>query len=142
MIFWLSEETLRECVKPSLLAKFDSEKKNIFDEFEDPQVLPHSRLKLEGNFSQGWFRSMKSYYLTKNDTKIVRAKGVTKTVQKELNSCHFQVCEKRPHYFTNYALRPTQAQEMTLGVYTKKNTSCLNFKRRLADNMNNTFPLQ
>lgn len=144
MIFWLSEPTLRQCVSPELLQKFDERKKYIFDEHVEPGQLPHSRLKLEGHFGRGWFRSMKSYYLTTpaENVKVVRAKGVTKTVQRNLEQEHFEVGEDRQFYFTNYALRPTQPHEMTLGVYTRKNTTCLNFKRRLEANRNNTRLLE
>lgn len=142
LVFWLAEKELRDCVRPELLSKFDEEKKFIFEDFAPAGQLPHSRLKLEGSFRRGWFRSMKSYYLANDDEKpVLRAKGVTRLVQSSLSEKHFEINEKDQFYFTNYALRPAPSNEMTLGKYTRKNATCLNYKRRMHDNLVQTFPL-
>lgn len=136
------------------LADFDAAENAIF-EHKISDTVQHSKLKSEGTYQGGLFRSMKSYYLlpplrdylcptcgrddcgcgggeTRGEGEpVVRAKGLPRSVQKAMVPEHFRMGESDQPYFANYALRPTPAQDMTIGVYTKRNSSCINFKRRV-----------
>ena len=153
LVFSCGESVFDECVDEEKRATYEESRGEIF-EVPNSDCVQHSRLKVEGVFRGGLFRSMKSYYLLPliegylceecgaaggccshipsgemESRPLVRAKGLTRNVQNEMQKEHFEMSEERQPYFATYSLRPTSAQEMTIGVYTKRNSSCINFKR-------------
>lgn len=155
MCFICSETNLVDCVESDKRTEYQQKQYEIF-EMPNSQGVQHSRLKVEGIFRGGLFRSMKSYYLVPLleshlceqcgreggqcdhpsssqpvSKPVVRAKGLTRNVQNVMVEDNFRVSEERQPYFATYSLRPTPAQEMTIGIYTKKNSSCINFKRKV-----------
>ena len=115
LIFYLAEKNVRDCVLVDKLAEYDEVEPSIF-EVKNANTVQHSRLKVEGVFKGGLFRSMKSYYLMpaiddylchtcgQDDcgctgqaeveaAPVVRAKGLTRNVQKSMKAEHFQMRE-------------------------------------------------
>lgn len=90
------------------------------------------RLKLEGLFQSGLFRTSKAYRLVAADDAdelVMRMKGVGYRIRESLREEHFEQGEAGGRFFCSYSLRPTPACEMTLRYDCRKETSCLNPKR-------------
>ena len=133
MIFYATEEKLENCVLPELQDLFDRERSSIF---EDPTSLQAQmgRLKHEGVYSAGWFRTIKSYYLkgrTDEESDLFRMKGVSQMVQRQMTDVEFHVGETDASYFHSFALRPSAGGEMTINLMRRQNNSCFNFKRSM-----------
>jgi hypothetical protein len=121
-----------DCVVPGLEEEFSREYHEIFERPDSVLAQP-GRLKYEGIFGSGYFRTMKSYYLeklTEEERDVCRMKGVAHAVQRKMKPAQFGQSEREIDFFAAYSLRPTLAGEMTIVRTVRKNNCSINFKRR------------
>ena len=120
-----------DCVVPGLEEEFSREYHEIFERPDSVLAQP-GRLKYEGIFGSGYFRTMKSYYLeklTEEEKDVCRMKGVAHAVQRKMKPAQFGQSEREIDFFAAYSLRPTLAGEMTIVRTVRKNNCSINFKR-------------
>ena len=140
MMFFISENCLPECVLPHRAKEFERGAREIFEDGRGIMggrlavSTPHSRLKIEGEFSWGFIRALKSYYLRPLKGKSrkddwVKCKGLRETVQREMGPEHFEVGEAEERYYRSYCMKATTAKEVTIELQTRKQMTCLNMKR-------------
>ena len=151
IMLFLSSANLRECVKDGRLEEFEQIHHEIF---VDPlsKVTQCGRLKLEGFFQSGFFRSVKSYVLNpfphEKTKRVVKSKGIAKLVREKLPDEAFHIMDKEDHltspkcgekrkqedmFFQNLCLHPTMSDQIFLSVKRRKMANAINCKRRLTE---------
>lgn len=139
MMWWIAEDDLPSCVPPDKRAMFDKVAAKMFQDgkgFADDAIpctaVPHSRLKYEGTFSAALIRSIKCYYLhpfEEEEKPWIKCKGVKGVVRKNLKPENFKVGEENPFYYKAFGMKATAAKEMTIELTSRKQMSCINYKR-------------
>ena len=149
IMLFLSSANLRECVKEGRLDEFEQIHREIF---VDPRsdVTQAGRLKLEGFYQSGFFRSVKSYVLNpfpNDDTKrVVKSKGIAKIIREKLPNEAFYIDDKQCHlhnpkrgqkrkqedmFFQSLCLHPTMGDQIFLSVKRRRMANAINCKRLL-----------
>ena len=135
LVWYVDGEDIADAVLPECRDRFESVVAPTIFGDPDGEKVPHSKLKLEGKFGQGLFRGMKSYYLMDeiggDGSATVRARGVVRAVQAKMKPDHFRMTESGTETLNNYALKPTPAMDMTIAFQSRRNATCLNYKRYL-----------
>lgn len=94
-------------------------------------VQQGGRLKLEGTFSAGRFRSPKCYTVENETGACRRMRSVPRKIQALLQPSHFgQDPAKQGAVVGRTVLRPTKGFQMTLQEEYQKTTHGFNFQRR------------
>ena len=135
LVIYISGTDLEDSVLPSEREHFDKVLAETIFGDASGELVPHSKLKLEGKYRQAWFRGMKSYYLKdelgKEGTDTVRARGVVRSVQSKMTPELFKMTEAGTETFNNYAIKPTPSMDMTITRQSRRNATCINYKRQL-----------
>ena len=135
LVWYVDGDDISDALLPESRKHFESVVAATVFGDPDGEKVPHSKLKLEGKYGQGLFRGMKSYYLMDEiggDGKAtVRARGVVRAVQAKMKPDHFRMTESGTETLNNYALKPTPAMDMTIAFQSRRNATCLNYKRYL-----------
>jgi hypothetical protein len=98
--------------------------------FEDPLSPLHQagRLKSEGWYTAGLFRSAKSYFLS-GKVDVRRMRSVPRRVQQSLSASHFgQDSAKNTSVFRTKSLRPTLGLQVAVLEESRRISHSLNFK--------------
>ena len=135
LVFFVAGNTLDEVIREDMRVLWELYMKKTIMECEASEFVQEGKLKIEGVYVSGLFRSMKSYFLQETEDpkdKLVRAKGMPNVVQKVMTDEDFRMTEEIDNrHFNFFKLRPTQGMSITLGQYTRVNSTCINPKRNL-----------
>jgi len=144
-IFSLSESRLENCLLPERLP--DWTRADILADESGPESC-HGKLKLEGTFAYGEFRSLKMYRLWRrapaSDAPEVftRCKGVTRATAGRLPDACFETREDRDRTVVHRtSLRPTRAGEIWMVREGRRLSVPFNFKRRVTSDGLHSLPL-
>jgi len=122
--------TLEECLRPG--ADPEALRRLLVD--PDSQLQQGGRLKLEGTYTSGLFRSPKCYALRNRldeDASCRRMRSVARRTQALLHPHHFgQNPDTQGVVVGRVALRPTKGFQMTLQEEYQRTTHGFNFQRR------------
>jgi len=136
LVLYIDGTDLEDSVLTSAKKHFDEVLVDTIFGDGQGELVPHSKLKLEGKYRQAWFRGMKSYYLKDEmgkgeGTDTVRARSVVRSIQAKMTPELFYMTESGTHTLNNYAIRPTPSMDMTITRQSRRNATCINYKRHL-----------
>ncbi len=133
---------------PNLVDNVRPEKRDVFERHRDDifersnsDLCQVGKMKSEGIWSSGYFRTLKTYLLiphSKEEERVIKAKGTPRSVNKKLEIENFisplpvrsdREEKKREAMTAFWSLRPTAGFNMCLSVQTRIAPSGINYKR-------------
>lgn len=137
-IFSFTFPTLEECLKPEKQNLFFA--KNIIADEKSKQSF-HGKLKCEGIYNGGHFRTIKIYRLYTEKDLYTRCKGVNRTQADKLPNITFDNQDLLINTIERRALRPTPAGEMCI-IHESRSLACpFNLKRYVMPDGVHTIPI-
>lgn len=138
-IFSLTNPSLEECLLPNKKDAF--EKKDILVKNEKCPQSFHGKLKCEGTYLGGHFRTIKIYRLYSKKDFYTRCKGINRYQADNLPNKTFDHRDLATSTLQRHALRPTAAGEMCI-VHESRSLACpTNLKRFVLKDGIHTIPL-
>jgi hypothetical protein len=144
VLFSTTYPDLNDCIRPELRNEWN--KSGVLADEKSPTSF-HGKMKLEGTFRLGHFKSLKIYRLYNQDeaagfTQVyTRCKGVNRRVAVRLPDSAFD-CEVLSCIIVHRtALRPTQTGEMILANEAKTLVRPFNLKRYTTNDSIHTLPI-
>ena len=140
-IFSFTYSTLEECLLPTKKDFFKAQNILATPELEKGPDSYHGKLKCEGLFYGGLFRTIKIYRLYSQKDVYTRCKGVNRRQADSLPHSTFYNNDPRVNTINRKALRPTAAGEMCI-THESRSIACpINVKRYVTSNGVHTLPL-
>lgn len=148
-IWSLTYPDIERCLRKSRKALWD--RSNILADEKAPQSC-HGKMKLEGLFAAGQFRSMKIYRLyqqkeeeeneavTRLEAAYTRCKGVNRYLATKLPDSGFQSHNPNPIVVHRNALRPSKKGEIFIGHEARTVSVPFNLKRYVTSDGYHTLP--
>ena len=136
-IWSLSFDSLDDCLLPDKKQEW-LEADIIAD--ESSPLSCHGKMKLEGNFRAGRFKTMKIYRLYSKDNYYTRCKGVQKAIGERLPESSFDAFADDQRRIHRTVLRPTKCGEIIVGHETRSLAIPFNLKRFVTDDGIHSFP--
>ena len=144
-LFSTTYENLEDCLKPEL-KQFWNEKNILAD--EAAQQSCHGKMKLEGMFRLGHFKSLKIYRLFNSieaeqifEQAYTRCKGVNRKVGLRLPDFAFDTFNLDRIVVHKTSLRPTRTGEITMSHEAKTLARPFNLKRYTTNDGIHTLPI-
>ena len=100
----------------------------------------HGKMKLEGTFRAGRFKTMKIYRLYSKENYYTRCKGVQKAIGERLPESSFDAFADDQRSIHRTVLRPTKCGEIVIGHETRSLAIPFNLKRHVTNDGIHTFP--
>lgn len=101
----------------------------------------HGKLKCEGVYKGGRFRTIKIYRLYSDNDLYTRCKGVNRLQADNLPNCTFDNSNLSINTIERHALRPTAAGEMCI-MHESRSLACpMNLKRYVMPDGVHTIPI-
>ena len=136
MLFQASPD-IRDCVAPEKLEQFDKEKEKIY---VDPNSLQTQagKLKQEGFFQSGFFKSPKCYVLNpffELEERIVKSKGLAREIREKIPDKSFKIKRKADTelFYQHYSLHPSISECVYISLKRKKMSNAINCKRIMTE---------
>lgn len=138
-IFSLTNPSLEDCLLKNKQEHF--KKKNILVKNENCPESFHGKLKCEGTYLGGHFRTIKIYRLYSKKDFYTRCKGINRHQADHLPNKTFDHRDLGTNTLQRHALRPTAAGEMCI-VHESRSLACpINLKRFVLADEIHTIPL-
>lgn len=137
-IFSLTYSSIEECLK--------NDKRKLFEEKdilanENAKTSFHGKMKCEGIYKGGHFRTIKIYRLYSADDLYTRCKGVNRKQADKLPNITFDHQDNSINTIERRALRPTAAGEMCI-IHESRSLACpINLKRYVMPDGVHTIPI-
>ena len=157
VFFFVSSPEITSCIKEGQSQMFENEKSNIFGNPSSPHTQA-GKLKMEGYYQAGIFRSVKNYILVPFDEKepsLVKSKGMPKIIRNKMTVDSFHIkprhqdkdssgdddqkSKKRKlqsdaeEFYQHYSLNPTMGEQIFIEIKRRKMSNALNCKRYLSE---------
>ena len=132
----LTYQTLEECI---LDEKRDEWRRRDIIADEDSERSCHGKLKLEGTYRGGLFKTTKIYRLF-DECVYTRCKGVNRYVAERLENRHFDVDWNSAVTVHRTCLRPTRTGEIVIASEARSLSVPFNLKRHVTPDGVHTLP--
>jgi hypothetical protein len=144
VLFSTTYPDLNDCIRPEMRDEWN--RSGVLADENSPTSV-HGKMKLEGTFRLGHFKSLKIYRLYNQDeaagfTQVyTRCKGVNRRVALRLPDSAFDCDDLSRIVVHRTALRPTRTGEMTLANEAKTLARPFNLKRYTTNDGIHTLPI-
>ena len=129
----MAHERLEDNVRESMREYFEATRRAVFVDDADDRT-PAGKMKLEGVYDSGIFRTNKTYVLTRGSgAREVKCKGMSGQVRREMEEEQFMPAVEsldREPIFSNWRLGGVKGGDLSMNVTSKRLPSRLNLKRR------------
>jgi len=140
-IFSFTYPSLDECLLPDKKDYFNNQNILVTPQLESGPHSFHGKLKCEGIYHGGLFRTIKIYRLYSQNDIYTRCKGVNRIQANSLPNSTFSNNDPRVNTVERKALRPSGAGEMCI-THESRSIACpINVKRYVTSNGVHTIPL-